>query len=519
MAAKDFSDGDDQKPVPASLSFDAPQEVIDTQAFPIAGPQRDYKPGDRIGGRYTVMKKIGQGTGSVAYKAQRPGGGLVAIKALTLRSMQDWRQLELFEREARALQGLRHEGIPRFVEYFEVDTASDRGFFLVQELVEGKTLGDLVASGWTPSETDVQRIADQLLRTTQYLQSKRIVHGDIKPENVVLEGGKPGGRCLLVDFGAMRQLQAEEAAATQLIDAGTFTGTWGFAAPEQMRGQTQPGSDLYGLGATLVYLISGKPPSAFPQRRLRLDLSSLKASPQMQALLAGLLEPAWEDRLTAAEARAMLAGKAVERPLSVDQAVYKVEQGVRQLFSWKRLQGLGSRARSAWEQATTAPSQNNTPAGTAQSPEVIGFQESTSSPEPELVGQSPNPGAIILTLAAASVFAGPLFPFVALTLPIWAQALSGGRRRPSSRVRSGPPRQQQQQQRGFGFSLPDDEPQYEHRSAFTPAQKQQMRMLSQRRRQMAMLQQQRMMQQIMWQMSRRGGGLMGPFGMQGPFMF
>ncbi len=50
----------------------------------------------------------------------------------------------------------------------------------LQELVEGKTLGDLVASGWTPSETDVQRIADQLLRTTQYLQSKRIVHGDIK---------------------------------------------------------------------------------------------------------------------------------------------------------------------------------------------------------------------------------------------------------------------------------------------------------------------------------------------------
>ena len=55
----------------------------------------------------------------------------------------------------------------------------------------------------------------------------------------------------------MRQLQAEEAAATQIIDAGTFTGTWGFAAPEQMRGQTQPGSDLYGLGATLVYLFSG----------------------------------------------------------------------------------------------------------------------------------------------------------------------------------------------------------------------------------------------------------------------
>ena len=56
----------------------------------------------------------------------------------------------------------------------------------------------------------------------------------------------------------MRQLQAEEELATQIIDAGTFTGTWGFAAPEQMRGQTQLGSDLYGLGATVLYLISGQ---------------------------------------------------------------------------------------------------------------------------------------------------------------------------------------------------------------------------------------------------------------------
>ena len=68
LAAKDFSDGDDQKPVPASLSFDVPQEAVDTQAISNAGPQQDYKPGYRIGGRYTVVKKIGQGTGSVAYK-------------------------------------------------------------------------------------------------------------------------------------------------------------------------------------------------------------------------------------------------------------------------------------------------------------------------------------------------------------------------------------------------------------------------------------------------------------------
>ena len=120
------------------------------------------------------------------------------------------------------------------------------------------------------------------------------------------------------------------------------------------------------LRVNIASATAGKPPSAFPQRRLRLDLDSLAASPKMQALLTGLLEPAWEDRLTAAEARAMLAGKAVERPLSVDQAVHRVEQGVQQLLSWKGLQGLGSRARSAWEQATTAHNQHSTPAGTAQ---------------------------------------------------------------------------------------------------------------------------------------------------------
>ena len=67
----------------------------------------------------------------------------------------------------------------------------------------------------------------------------------------------------------MRQLQAEETAASQVTDAGTFTGTWGFAAPEQMRGQTQPGCDLYGLGATLVYLISGQSGLLSPQLAVR----------------------------------------------------------------------------------------------------------------------------------------------------------------------------------------------------------------------------------------------------------
>ena len=65
-------------------------------------------------------------------QAERPGGGLVAVKALSLRSMADWKQLELFEREAAALRGLSHPGIPAYKDYFEVDSDGDRAYFLVQ---------------------------------------------------------------------------------------------------------------------------------------------------------------------------------------------------------------------------------------------------------------------------------------------------------------------------------------------------------------------------------------------------
>ena len=69
---------------------------------------------------------------SCLLQAERPGGGLVAVKALSLRSMGDWKQLELFEREAAALRSLSHPRIPAYKDYFEVDSDGDRAYFLVQ---------------------------------------------------------------------------------------------------------------------------------------------------------------------------------------------------------------------------------------------------------------------------------------------------------------------------------------------------------------------------------------------------
>ncbi len=68
----------------------------------------------------------------VNMQAEAPDGRRVAVKALSLRGLRDWKQLQLFEREAATLRGLDHPCIPAYVDHFELDTADDRGFFLVQ---------------------------------------------------------------------------------------------------------------------------------------------------------------------------------------------------------------------------------------------------------------------------------------------------------------------------------------------------------------------------------------------------
>jgi hypothetical protein len=240
----------------------------------------------------------------VTYRAaDADTGAEVAVKALSLRSLRDWKQLELFQREAQTLASLEHPGIPRYIDAFEEDADADRTFFLVQALAEGRTLEDLVQSGWRADEDEVRRIGAELLGVLQYLGERRppVAHRDVKPANVVLGGGRAGGRVFLVDFGGVQAV-----AAAGDLPGSTVVGTYGFMAPEQFRGAAQPASDLYGLGGTLLYLITGRPPSAFPVDRMRLDVSSVRMGTQLEAVVSGLLEPVLEDRMGVEEALAVL---------------------------------------------------------------------------------------------------------------------------------------------------------------------------------------------------------------------
>ena len=113
---------------------------------------------------YQIKNLLGEGGSSTTYEAiDLKTNQRVALKALSLQKMNDWKVLELFEREANVLSKLNHPGIPRYLDYFYVDTPDNRCFYIVQELAQGQSLASLVESGWHASESEIQRIATQIL--------------------------------------------------------------------------------------------------------------------------------------------------------------------------------------------------------------------------------------------------------------------------------------------------------------------------------------------------------------------
>lgn len=263
------------------------------------------KVGTVIGGRYRLVRELGRGGFAVTWEAvdvttQAP----VAVKLLSLRTVDHWKAVELFEREARVLRNLDHPQIPKYLDFIAPGEGGDQ-FVLVQALAPGRSLAELVKSGWRPTEAEARELADQLLAILEYLhgRSPPVVHRDLKPANIVRDAN---GRVSLIDFGSVRDRLA--GASEHASTAGTF----GYMAPEQLTGRATPASDLYGLGATLVNVLSHRAPDELPQRELRIDFrAAVSVSPGFERFLGRLLAPAPEQRYASARAaRDALASRA-----------------------------------------------------------------------------------------------------------------------------------------------------------------------------------------------------------------
>jgi serine/threonine protein kinase len=245
-------------------------------------------PGDLLADRYQIVRELGRsGLGATYLATDTPTGRAVVVKLLHLGLVTDWKYVELFEREAAVLKTLHHPRIPAYVDFFRADAGGDPRFALVREYVEGRDLQEMAAGGWRGTEGQIRGIGRQLAEIVAYIHALRppVIHRDINPRNIV---AREDGEVFLVDFGGVQDaIRLSARAATTMI------GTPGYAPMEQFVGRASVRSDLYGLAATLVFLLTHRSPADLPTKNLKIDLSSVIeiASPGLSRVLSIWLEP------------------------------------------------------------------------------------------------------------------------------------------------------------------------------------------------------------------------------------
>ncbi len=190
-----------------------------------------------------------------------PGHPLCVIKLLCPKVSNPvalQRACQRFEREAKILSQLgSHAQIPRLLDYFQVDGE----FYLVQEYIKGRTLAREVKSRGTLTELEVKRFLMEILPVLDYVHQHNVIHRDIKPPNIIR--CQDDGRLVLIDFGAVKEHFFRMEDSTQRGTTTHFVGTLGFAPPEQLALRSTFSSDVFALGVTCLYLLTGKPPMEF----------------------------------------------------------------------------------------------------------------------------------------------------------------------------------------------------------------------------------------------------------------
>jgi eukaryotic-like serine/threonine-protein kinase len=200
-------------------------------------------------GRYRILKRIGSGGMADVYLAEDEVlGRRVAIKILNERHAGDDQFIERFRREAQSAASLSHPNVVAIYDRGEAEGT----YYIAMELLDGRNIKELIVARGPAPPRIVVEYARQILAALAYSHRHGIVHRDIKPHNVVVDGD---GRVKVTDFGIAR------GASTQMTEAGSIVGTAQYLSPEQARGEAVDArSDLYSLGVVMYELLTGSVP-------------------------------------------------------------------------------------------------------------------------------------------------------------------------------------------------------------------------------------------------------------------
>ena len=204
-------------------------------------------------GPYRLVAEVARGGSGVVYQALAPSGEPVALKLLSLRVASESTRRR-FLREVRSLLRLRHPHVLRVLDAGEVAHVP----YLVLPWVEGESLAERVQREGPLAPAEALALGVKLAQALEHCHAHGVIHRDLKPENVLIAAD---GEPLLADFGLAKELDAVDSVTSE----GAILGTPGYWPPEQARGDLSavgPRSDIYGLGAVLYALLTGRPPSA-----------------------------------------------------------------------------------------------------------------------------------------------------------------------------------------------------------------------------------------------------------------
>jgi WD40 repeat protein len=206
---------------------------------------------------YDILAELGRGGMGVVYKARQKGlDRIVALKMIRAGKGPDGEERKRFAAEARAVARLQH---PNIVQIYEVGEADGQPF-LALEFVDGASLAQrLDGTPWPARQA--ASLAEVVAQAMHHAHAQGVIHRDLKPSNILLAGplDAPPERCVpkVTDFGLARTLDVAGETGT-----GTVLGTPSYMAPEQAeaRNGVGPAADVYGLGALLYELLTGRPP-------------------------------------------------------------------------------------------------------------------------------------------------------------------------------------------------------------------------------------------------------------------
>ncbi len=245
-----------------------------------------------LNNRYQVVESLGKGGFGETFLAidtHLPSARKCVIKQLkpAVRShvIPDWLK-ERFAKEAAILEelGEKHPQIPALYAYF-----SEGGdFYLVQEWIEGETLSQIHQRQGNLSPKQIEQILIGILPVLDYIHSCRIIHRDIKPDNIIIRSSdqKP----VLIDFGIVKETVATMVHSNGNTPYSVGLGTPGYMASEQAAGRPILSSDLYSLGLTTIFLLTGKTPQYLASDPNTGEVLWRKEVPNIQSNLGDVID-------------------------------------------------------------------------------------------------------------------------------------------------------------------------------------------------------------------------------------